>query len=81
MALSYSLARPLHPGSGRQKRRRVLVTGAGGKIGSYFAEQCGGRYKLRLMLREGDEEQQLAAYGEIVHGDLSDEARMKELCT
>jgi UDP-glucose 4-epimerase len=81
MALSYSLARPLHPGSGSEKRRPVLVTGAGGNIGSYFAEQCGGRYELRLMLREGDSEQRLANYGAIGRGDLADAARLKELCT
>src|SRR4051812_29135218 len=35
-------------------KRKVLVTGAAGNIGSYFAEHSHNRYALRLMVR-GDE--------------------------
>jgi UDP-glucose 4-epimerase len=61
--------------------RRVLVTGAAGNIGSYFAEHAHDRYALRLMVRAGDEDaQRLRAYGEVVEGDLSDLEGMKRLC-
>src|SRR5687768_6307092 len=35
-----------------KRRRRVLVTGAAGNIGAYFAEQAKDKYDLRLMVRE-----------------------------
>ena len=63
------------------EKRRVLVTGAAGNIGSYFAEQMHENYDLRLMVR-GDEDgrETLAAWGEVVPADLADLARLKELC-
>ena len=45
--------RPLAAGS--QRRRKVLVTGAAGNIGSYFAQHSSRKYDLRLMIR-GDED-------------------------
>ena len=73
MALSYTLSRAgLPQEDNRGSRRRVLVTGAAGNIGSYFAEHSSGRYSLRLMLREGDEPEDLEKYGELVTGDLGD---------
>jgi len=65
------------------KRRRVLVTGAAGNIGSYFAEQSHQRYELRLMVREGEERaklEKIQGFGEVVTADLSDLPRLKELC-
>ncbi len=61
--------------------RRVLVTGAAGRIGSYFAEQMHGNYDLRLMVR-GDEDRidALGAWGEVVTADLADLDRLKALC-
>ncbi len=61
--------------------KRVLVTGAAGHIGSYFAEQMHGTYALRLMVR-GDEEgiERLNAWGEVVTADLADLERLKEVC-
>jgi NAD(P)-dependent dehydrogenase (short-subunit alcohol dehydrogenase family) len=62
-------------------RRRVLVTGAAGNIGAYFARHAHQRYTLRLMVRAGDERAaQLAAFGEVVESDLADLQRMKTLC-
>jgi nucleoside-diphosphate-sugar epimerase len=65
------------------RRRRVLVTGAAGHIGSYFAEHSHRKYELRLMIR-GDEDAKSVAklrkFGEVVTGDLSQLERMKELC-
>ncbi|MBV9281083.1 MAG: NAD(P)-dependent oxidoreductase [Chloroflexi bacterium] len=62
-------------------RRRVLVTGASGRIGSYFAEHSHEKYDLRLMVQAMDEAAEaLAPYGEVLAGDLGDLERMKELC-
>ena len=62
-------------------RRKVLVTGAAGRIGSYFAEHSHQKYDLRLMVR-GDEEEieRLKAWGEVVEADLSELEKLKELC-
>ncbi len=53
--------------------RRVLVTGAAGRIGAYFARHNHDRYALRLMAR-GDEDNiaELYDWGEVVCGELSD---------
>lgn len=62
-------------------RRRVLVTGAAGKIGSYFAEHSREKYQLRLLLHHtGEETNELKNFGEIIEGDLGDLAGMKEAC-
>lgn len=61
----------------------VLVTGAAGKIGSYFAQHSHERYELTLMVR-GDEKpefiQRIKGLGNVVTAELADLARMKELC-
>jgi dTDP-4-dehydrorhamnose reductase len=63
------------------KRRKVLVTGAAGNIGSYFAEHSHGRYDLRLMERTIDDDAKaVAKFGELVQGDITDLDRMKEVC-
>ncbi len=63
-------------------RRRILVTGAAGNIGSYFAEHSHGRYELRLMVQQMDEDAEaLRSFGEVVAGDLGDLEGMKELCS
>jgi len=62
-------------------RRRVLVTGAAGRIGSYFAAHAHRTYDLRLMARETDgATAALQPFGEVVNGDLGDLERLKELC-
>ncbi|CAA9249239.1 MAG: UDP-glucose 4-epimerase [uncultured Chthoniobacterales bacterium] len=80
MALSYTLRQPLKTAAADAADRLVLITGAAGNIGSYFAEQNRGRYRLRLMLRNGDKEAGLREYGEIVKGDITNLEQMKELC-
>lgn len=61
---------------------RVLVTGASGRIGSYFAEHSHDRYQLRLMVEEMDERaERLRHWGEVVVGNLDNLQRMKDLCT
>lgn len=62
-------------------RRSVLVTGAAGNIGSYFAEHSNSKYDLRLMVKEIDDDARaLEQYGELVIGDLSDLEGLKKLC-
>lgn len=62
-------------------RRRVLVTGAAGRIGSYFAEHSKGKYDLRLHV-QGDEEDidKIWPWGEVVACDLSELDKLKEFC-
>jgi nucleoside-diphosphate-sugar epimerase len=61
--------------------RTVLVTGAAGRIGSYFAEHAPKRFKLRLMIRPGDDGAwRLEQFGEVVPAQLSNLDRLKELC-
>jgi UDP-glucose 4-epimerase len=62
-------------------RRKVLVTGAAGNIGSYFAEHSHERYDLRLMVHEKDKEvDKIRSFGEVVIGDITNLDRMKEVC-
>jgi NAD(P)-dependent dehydrogenase (short-subunit alcohol dehydrogenase family) len=80
MALSFTPKIPPAPEMPAAPRK-VLVTGAAGRIGSYFARHSHQRYALRLMVRELNEKSApLKPFGEIVTGDISDLARMKELC-
>lgn len=60
--------------------RRVLVTGAAGRIGSYFAEQNHARYELRLMVQHDADGEKVKQYGEVVTADLSDLERLKTIC-
>ncbi len=61
--------------------RRVLVTGAAGNIGSYFAEHSHQKYDLRLMVHKRDDDaKQIERFGEVVLGDITDLARMKDVC-
>ena len=80
MALSFTLRQPLQPTSKQTDARLVLVTGAAGNIGSYFAEQNRGRYRLRLMVRDAEKGEELAKYGEVISGDITDLEQMKEHC-
>ncbi|MBW3623885.1 MAG: NAD(P)-dependent oxidoreductase [Armatimonadetes bacterium] len=62
------------------KRRSVLVTGAGGRIGSYFAEHSHEKYDLHLMVRNPEKGKKVEPYGTLCTGVLSDLERLKELC-
>lgn len=63
-----------------ERRRPVLVTGAAGRIGSYFAEHSHYKYDLRLMVRAGDDTGSIREYGDVVEGDLGDLDAMKRFC-
>lgn len=58
----------------------MLVTGAGGRIGSFFAEHSYDRYGLRLMVQTAEQAPPIERFGEIVVGDLSDLAALKTFC-
>jgi nucleoside-diphosphate-sugar epimerase len=61
----------------------VLVTGAAGNIGSYFAEHSRHRYDLRLMVREKEDPadvEKIRGFGEVVAAELHDLERMKAIC-
>ena len=59
------------------KPRRVLVTGAAGRIGTYFARNAPERFELRLMVRPGEDAAGIADRGEVVEADLDDLAALK----
>jgi UDP-glucose 4-epimerase len=81
MAGSFTLAARGDAGaSGGAAKRRVLVTGAAGRIGSYFAAHAHERYQLRLMARPGEDAAHIAEYGAVVTADLADLPRLKEIC-
>lgn len=71
------------PDASSKARRRVLVTGAAGNIGAYFAEHSHQRYDLRLMVRTQEDAktiESLRRFGEVVKSNLDDLARLKEMC-
>ena len=65
-----------------EPRRRVLVTGAAGRIGSYFAEHSHHKYDLRLTdIAFGDRREALGRYGELLEGELHDLDFLKRACS
>jgi UDP-glucose 4-epimerase len=81
MTESFTATSPGSLASSVAERRSVLVTGAAGNIGKYFAEHSHQKYSLRIMVHKLDERaEELRPFGELVAGELSDLARLKELC-
>ncbi len=80
MGHSFTSTGPGSLGHSQEQKRRVLVTGAGGRIGSYFAEHSFGRYDLRLMVQHAGQADAVRAYGEVVQADLGDLDAMKRVC-
>jgi hypothetical protein len=61
--------------------RRVLITGAAGTIGRYFAEAWRDRYELRLVVRPGGTMvDALVDWGQVVPCNLDDLAGLKQAC-
>src|SRR5450432_339783 len=82
MAQSFTMNGPA-PARSKIKRRRVLVTGAAGNIGSYFAKHSHRKYSLRLMVHDCDDAQKcksLKRFGEVAYGDVTNLNRMKQIC-
>ena len=65
---------------GQDVLRHVLVTGAAGNIGAYFAAHAHHKYRLRLMVLEDDDASAIEPYGDVVVGDIQSLARMKAVC-
>jgi hypothetical protein len=82
MAHSFTTAeQSLHDAAPTTARRKVLVTGAAGNIGSYFAEHSHAKYDLTLMEKELNEEtKSLERFGKVVQGNVTDLEQMKQLC-
>jgi hypothetical protein len=68
-----------HRPQGEVQRRKLVVTGAGGKIGTYFAEHSHDRHDLLLLVHSEEKRSRLKPYGEVVACDLGDLDRLKEL--
>lgn len=62
------------------KRRKVLVTGAAGNIGSYFARHGCDRYELTLMVRPGETADSINEFGTCVEAELADLDGLKDAC-
>jgi nucleoside-diphosphate-sugar epimerase len=61
-------------------RRKVLITGASGRIGLRMSERVRDLYDLRLMTHGPGDSEVLTGHGELVAGDLGDLAGLKKLC-
>jgi len=62
-------------------KRKVLVTGAAGGVGSAFAEYAKDRYELRLLDKaDGRRLEAIEAFGEVVVCDLTDLEGLKKAC-
>lgn len=80
MGHSFTGCGPGSLGTAQALKRRVLVTGAAGRIGSYFAEHSFGRYELRLMVQSDDQIDRVRPFGEVVQVDLGDLGALKGAC-
>lgn len=63
------------------ERRRVLLTGAAGRLGSVLAPGLADRYDLRLTDVDNEELRALSAYGATIPADLTDLDAAKALCS
>ncbi|CAF0776990.1 unnamed protein product [Adineta steineri] len=70
--------------SASKSLKLVLVTGAAGKIGKYFAEHANKqKYKLRLMvhsIHESEKVDPLKPFGEIIEGELDKMETLDKAC-
>jgi dTDP-4-dehydrorhamnose reductase len=81
MAHSFTTAeKSLHETSTSAGKRKVLVTGAAGNIGSYFAEHSHAKYELTLQVKDLDDDAKaLEEFGKVVIGDITNLDQMKQL--
>lgn len=62
------------------QKRRVLVTGAVGYIGTFYARHARGRYDLLLSDRDADDLGALAGCGDTAAADITDASAVRRLC-
>lgn len=77
MSDSYSMY-PLAARGRPPARRKVLITGAAGNIGSYLASEVTERYELSLMARPGENTDSIEQFGSVVRARLEDLNSLKE---
>jgi len=80
MALSFTLCPHLIRARLHAGKRPVLVTGAAGNIGSYFAQNASNKYSLRLMVQHQDDVEKLKPFGQVVVCNLADLDGLKTHC-
>jgi NAD(P)-dependent dehydrogenase (short-subunit alcohol dehydrogenase family) len=78
---SFTLAQAGSLGRSAPEKRVVLVTGASGNIGKYFAAHAGEKYELVLMVHSEKHRGELEPFGRVVTADLSDLDRLAKVCT
>jgi NAD(P)-dependent dehydrogenase (short-subunit alcohol dehydrogenase family) len=78
--LSFTLAKPASLAPAIAQKRAVLVTGASGNIGAYFAEHAAEKYRLILMIHSEKHRGTLDRFGKVVTVDLSDLEGLTRLC-
>jgi putative NADH-flavin reductase len=78
MALSFTLAPSPYPQPAG--KRKVLVTGAEGNIGSYFAQHAHQKYDLTLMVHQQKDLADAAKYGQAIAADLADLQTLTKAC-
>lgn len=67
--------------SAKKVVRRILVTGAAGVIGQYYAKHAPAHHRLRLMVHTWDERADaLKKYGTVVQSDLGSLRQLTDLC-
>ncbi len=81
MAMSFTLCPHLIRSKMHRGRRTVLVTGAAGNIGSYFAEQAHQKYDLRMLVHHEDEAAASRKFGKVIVGDLLNPADLAKACS
>jgi NAD(P)-dependent dehydrogenase (short-subunit alcohol dehydrogenase family) len=69
---------PDHRPRPESQRRNVVVTGAGGKIGTRFAEEVHEQYDLKLLVHSEENLSQVEPYGQTGLFDLTDLDGLKE---
>lgn len=79
MALSFRTERSSDDGF-PVRRLPLLITGAGGTLGSHLARALAHRYDLRLMIRPGASSDGLGSHGEVVACDLDDLVGLRSAC-
>ncbi len=60
--------------------RKVLITGAGGRIGRSLAAHARDRYSLRLLVHREKDRAPMSAYGETLAGDICDPSFLGKAC-